>query len=90
MDIIILIKEANKEGMNNLVQLSYTDRLGHIDKLTITSDGKLMMQIKSNSSNNTEHLVASVSNEKYHIVVQEILFEKYWNEIKSLNVINGN
>jgi len=46
-----------------------------------------MLQVKSN---NTPDLVASLSNKEYNIAVQEILFEKYWNEIKSLEVANSN
>ncbi len=44
-------------------------------------DGKSVAQIKRGLDNK---LVASFSNEEHNILLQEILFEKYFNEIKSL------
>ena len=49
------------------------------------SDDKNVLQIKFNEVNNLE---ATVSNEEHTVLVQAILFEKYWNEIKSLTVSN--
>ena len=34
-------------------------------------------------------LIATFSNEEHYIQVQEIMFEKYWNDVKSLNVLNN-
>lgn len=42
-----------------------------------------MLQAKSND--NQDLVVAYLSNEQHKIVVQEILFEKHWNEIQSLS-----
>jgi hypothetical protein len=82
LDVIRLIREINKENVNNPIQFGYTNRLGKIDSFTILNDGKLMLQAKSNDN---QDLVASLSNEQHKIVVQEILFEKHWNEIQSLS-----
>ncbi|MDN5845832.1 MAG: hypothetical protein L0H53_06110 [Candidatus Nitrosocosmicus sp.] len=35
-------------------------------------------------------LIASFSNEEHKVLVQELMFEKYWNEVKSLNILNTN
>ena len=39
-------------------------------------------------NNDIQDLVASLSNEEHKIAVQEILFEKYWNETNSLAITN--
>jgi hypothetical protein len=77
-----LIKKVNKENSNNPIQFGCTNRLGNIDSLTILNDGKLVLQAKPN---NNQGLVASLSNEQHNIAVQEILFEKYWNDVQSLS-----
>ena len=53
--------------------------------MVIISDGKIVIQIKNGYGNK---LVASLSNEEHSILLQEILFEKYFNEIKSLGINN--
>ncbi len=45
-----------------------------------------MIQIKQVYGNK---LIASLSNEEYSILLQEIPFEKYFNEIKSLEINNS-
>jgi hypothetical protein len=35
-------------------------------------------------------MVATFSNEEYNVLIQELMFEKYWNELKSLEVMNNN
>ena len=51
------------------------------------SDTKYVLQVKCNQHN---EIVASFSNEEHSVMIQEILFEKYWNEVKSLEVVNSN
>ena len=51
------------------------------------NDQKFVMQIKNDDILN---LSALISNEEHNILLQSILFEKYWNEVKSLEVIKGN
>lgn len=46
-----------------------------------------MFQIKP--TNNTGRLEGTHSEEKHRIFVQEIMFEKYWNEIQSLSGITN-
>ena len=78
-----LINGMNKNSYP--IQLGYTNKLGNFHELVITNDSKYMLQVKYDQEN---RLVASFSNSEHMIYVQEILFEKYWNEIKSLEITN--
>jgi len=49
-------------------------------------DGKYVLQIQQDESNN---LVGSFTNDSNKVLVQQILFEKYWNEVKSLEITNN-
>ena len=53
----------------------------------IICDGKDLLRITYDKLRN---FVASFTNKEHQILVQEILFEKYWNEIKSLANVNNN
>ncbi len=75
----------NNTNKNKHIQLGYTNKLGSINEVVIISDGKIVIQIKHGYGNK---LVASLSNEEHSILLQEILFEKYFNEIKSLGINN--
>ncbi|WP_458744564.1 hypothetical protein [Candidatus Nitrosocosmicus sp. T] len=44
------------------------------------------MQTKQEQNGN---VFALSSNEEHAIMVQQVLFEKYWNELKSLVISNG-
>jgi hypothetical protein len=72
---------------SNKIQIGYTNKLGNFNELIMINDQKLVMQIKHDTILN---LSALISNEEHNILLQSILFEKYWNEIKSLEVIKGN
>lgn len=84
LNYIYQINDSNKD---NQIQFGYSKKLGNFSELIIISDDKNVLQIKFNEGNNLE---ATVSNEEHTKLVQAILFEKYWNEVKSLEVINGN
>ena len=81
------IHELNRTNKNNQLQIGYSNKLGHIEEFIIISDGKDLLRIKSN---NLHNFVASLTNKEHQILVQEILFEKYWNEIKSLAIVSNN
>ena len=51
------------------------------------SDSRYVLQIKYDQQN---EIVASFSNEEHSVTIQEILFEKYWNEVNTLTGINNN
>lgn len=66
---------------HNPIQLEYSNKLGNLDELTILSDGKYLFQLRFDNNN---RLVATFSNEQHSVLVQELMFEKYSNEVKSL------
>ena len=78
--------EINKTSSNK-IQIGYTNKLGNFNELIMINDQKFVMRIKNDDILN---LSALVSNEEHNILLQSILFEKYWNEVKSLEVIKGN
>ena len=55
--------------------------------MVIISDNKHLIKVNYNQDN---MMVATFSNEEYSILIQELIFEKSWTEVKSLNVINSN
>ena len=79
------VAEINNTNKNKHIQLGHTNKLGSINEVAIISDGKIVIQIKHGYGNRP---VASLSNEEHSILLQEILFEKYFNEIKSLEINN--
>ena len=80
---IIRLQNENK---SKPIQFGFSNKLGNFNELVILSDDKYALQIKYNEQNK---LTASFTNEESRVMVQEILFEKYWNEIKSLEVIES-
>ena len=50
-------------------------------------DDKHLLRLNYNQDN---LLVATFSNEEHTVLVQQLMFEKYWNELKSLEVMNRN
>ncbi|MDQ2686126.1 MAG: hypothetical protein M3Y25_09840 [Thermoproteota archaeon] len=80
-------KRKNKSSNNNQIQLEYTSKLGNFNEMVIISDSKYLFQIKYNQNGNLEALY---SNEKHQIFVQEILFEKFWNEVENLSNVLDN
>jgi hypothetical protein len=83
----IKINSITKKKVNNPIQIGYLNKLGRFDEMILISDGKYVLQVRYNQDN---RMIASFTNEKYKVQVQEIMFEKHWNEVKSLNVLNIN
>ncbi len=81
------IHKINRTNKNNQIQIGYSNKLGNIEEFIIISDGKDLLRI---NYDNHHDLMASLTNKEHQILVQEILFEKYWNEIKSLAIVNNN
>jgi len=84
--ILDQVFELNTISSNNKLQIGYTNKIGNFNELVIVVDQKNVMQIKYD---NILNLNASSSNEEHKILLQSILFEKYWNEIKSLTVLEN-
>jgi hypothetical protein len=81
--LIKVIDSINKTTKTNKIHLEFMNRLvGNFDEMVVLSDNKHMIQIKY-----TQHgqLEATCSEERHQIFVQEIMFEKYWNEFQSLS-----
>ena len=85
-DLLNQIITINDNNKNELIQFGYTNKLGNFDEMIIISDNKCILQIRYDQQN---ELVASFSNEEHSVWIQEILFEKYWNEVNSLTVFNN-
>jgi hypothetical protein len=76
----------NSLGLDGKIQYGSSSQLEKFDELIIINDGKAMLRSVLQPSNK---FVAYFSTDKGAILVQEILFEKSWNDVKSLDVVNG-
>ena len=65
----------------------HTNKMIDFKEGAIIADDKHLLQLKYDVNN---QLVGFYSNEEQDILLQEILFEKHWNDVKSLKVINSN
>ncbi|WP_458720791.1 hypothetical protein [Candidatus Nitrosocosmicus sp. R] len=80
------IEVINRKNGRSLVQLEYSNKLGEFDEMIICFDSKFVLQIQQDKNN---ELVGSFTNDTNKVLVQQILFEKYWNEVKSLEIPNN-
>jgi len=87
-DLMKKINEINRnENSHNQIQIGNANKLGNINEFIIISDGKHLLKINYDKVHN---FVAFFSNKEHQVLIQQILFEKYWNEIKSLAIANDN
>ena len=77
----------NNKFESKPVQIGHTNKLGDVDEMVIISDNKHLIKVNYNQDN---RMIATFSNEEYSILIHELMFEKSWNEVKSLDVINSN
>jgi len=83
----LLIKQItaiNDTNLTNTIQLMHSNKISEFNEAVLIRDDKYMLQIKYGIN---DQLLALFSSEEYNILVQEILFEKHWNEVKSLTSI---
>lgn len=74
-DLVTLFYRLNKENPNSdLIQISFSNKLGNFNGLIIICDHKSILQINSNAESK---LSGSLSNELHQLILQEVLFEKY-------------
>lgn len=85
--LIKQIVSISNSNQTNLIQLGYTNKLGDLDEMVLISDDKYLLHIQYDQDNK---LIATFSNEEHNILVQELMFEKYWNEVNSLTVFSNN
>jgi hypothetical protein len=69
------------------IQIGFANKIGDLDETIMIFDDKHLLRLNYNQDN---LLVATFSNEEHIVLVQELMFEKYWNELKSLEVMNNN
>lgn len=76
----------NNLGLDQQVQYEFSHLLNKYSEFTIISDGKSMLRCSIKPSN---QMIGHFTTEESIIFVQEIVFEKYWNEVMSLKVATG-
>ena len=86
-DIKTKFSFVNSLGLASRIEYGVSNQLDRFNESILIADGKLMLRSTFESSND---LVTHISTKKSLVLVQEILFEKYWNEIQSLEVANSN
>ncbi|WP_148687081.1 hypothetical protein [Candidatus Nitrosocosmicus hydrocola] len=69
------------------IQIGFAKKVGDLDEMVMIFDDKHLLRLNYNQDN---LLTAAFSNEEHAVMVQELMFEKYWNEVKSLEVMNSN
>jgi hypothetical protein len=69
------------------IQLGFADKIGDLNEMIMIFDDKNLLRVNYSQGN---LLIAVFSNQEHAILVQQLMFEKYWNEVKSLEVMNNN
>ena len=86
-DIKTKFSFVNSLGLKSRIEYEVSNQLDRFNESILIADGKSMLRSIFDPSNN---LVAHISTNESSILVEEILFEKNWNEIKSLELIKDN
>ncbi len=76
----------NSLDLGSQIQCGYSNQFNKFNELVLITDDKTMLRSILEPSN---ELVAHLSTDEADVLVQEILFEKSWNEIKSLDIVNS-
>ena len=69
------------------IQIGFANNVGDLDEMVMIFDDKHLLRLKYDQDN---LLTATFSNEEHTVLVQELMFEKYWNEVKCLEAMNSN
>ena len=85
-NLIKLITAINYTNRINPIHLMYSNKISEFNELVIISDDKYMLQVSRDVNN---QLLAFFSREEYNILVQGIMFEKHWNDVKSLAAVTN-
>jgi len=80
------INAINSKSASKPIQLKYSNNIGNLEEMVMIFDNKHLLHIQYNQQ---DKLIASFSNEDYTVLIQEILFEKFWNEVESLSSMSG-
>ena len=76
----------NSLNLGSRILYGNSNQLDKFNELILISDGQAMLRSILEPSN---ELVAYFSTDEANVLVQEILFEKSWNEVKSLDIVNS-
>lgn len=87
MNQIALINKASSPSSIKPIQIGFATKIGEMNEMVMIFDNKHLLHLSYNQDNS---LVATFLNEEHNVLVQELMFEKYWNEAKSLEVMNSN
>ena len=80
------ISEINQINEDNPIKYGYGKSLCCFNEMVVLTDGKHVLQTKHQQDGK---IFALSSNEEHTVLVQDVLFEKYWNELQSLEILNG-
>jgi hypothetical protein len=78
------ISEINQASEDNPIEYGYGKSLCCFNEMVVLTDGRHVLQTKHQQDGK---IFALSSNEEHTIMIQEVLFEKYWNELRSLEII---
>ena len=76
------IASLNKSSQIKPIQLGYTNKIGEIHEMVMIFDNKHLLHVNYDPNNK---IVATYSNEEHKVLIQELMFEKRWNEVNSLS-----
>jgi hypothetical protein len=79
------VSEINQVNEDNPMEYGYGKSLCCFNEMVVLADGKHVLQTKHQQDGK---IFALSSNEEHTVLVQEVLFEKYWNEIKGLEIMH--
>lgn len=80
------ISELNQTNEDNPIKYGFGKSLCCFNEMVVLTDGKHVLQTKHQQDGK---IFALSSNEEHTVLVQDVLFEKYWNEIQSLEIQNS-
>ena len=73
----------NSLNRGTRIQYEFSNQLEKYNELTLINDGKMMIQCNVKPTN---QMIGRFTTEEPSIFVQEIVFEKYWDEVMSLKI----
>jgi hypothetical protein len=85
-DLLYRVQKINQKVKSNFIQLEYSAKLESLNECLIIIDGSQLLRIIQDNRHLQPPLIASSTSDRNYVLVQEILFEKYWNEISNLTM----
>jgi hypothetical protein len=77
----------NKSTQTKPNQLGYANKISEIHEMVMIFDNIQLLQVNYSQDNK---LIATYSKEEHKVLIQGLMFEKHWNEVKSLDIISHN